>query len=57
MANISIFEATGLSFINFPISEVNKTTPREVIINLNSLEQDLQTIKIFIYIKKNKSGN
>ena len=57
MANISSFEPVGLSFINLLISEIDKTIPQEVILNLNSLEKDLQTIKIFISIEKNKSSN
>ena len=57
MANISSFEAPGLSFIDSPISKVGKTIPREVILNLKGLEEDLQQIKIFISIEKDKNGN
>ena len=41
MVNISLFEAPGLSFIDSPISDTNKTTPREVILGLTELEQEL----------------
>ena len=54
MANISSFEVLGLSFIDSSISEADKTIPREVILNLKGLEEDLQQIKIFISIEKDK---
>ena len=52
MANISSFEATGLSFINSLISKLDKTTLREVILNLTGLEEALKTAKIFISVGK-----
>ena len=57
MTNISSFEALELSFIDSPISEVDKTMPRDVILSLTCLEKDLQTIKIFISVKKDKYRN
>ena len=57
MANISSFEASSLSFINFPISEFDKTTPREVILGLTGLEKELQSTKIFISVEKDKNRN
>ena len=57
MANISLFEALGLSFIDSLISKADKTTSREVILGLHSLEKDLQQTKIFISIEKDKNRN
>ena len=53
MANISSFEASGLSFVDFPISELDKTTLCEVILNLKGLEEDPKDTKIFISVEKN----
>ena len=57
MANILSFEATRLSFINSSIFKLDKTTLREVILNLTELEEDLTTTKIFISVEKNRDGN
>ena len=57
MANISLFEVTGLSFIDSPISELDKTTLREVILNLTGLKEDLITTKILILVEKNRDSN
>ena len=57
MANISHFEAPGLSFINSPISDTDKTIPREVILDLTGLNQELQNTKIFISVEKDWHGN
>ena len=48
MANISSFEAIEHSFIDSPISKLNKTTLREVILNLTELEKDLKTEKKYL---------
>ena len=57
MANILSFEAARLSFIDSPISEADKTTPRKVILDLKGLEEENKEIKIFISVKKDKHGN
>ena len=36
---------------------MDKTTLREVILNLIGLEEDLKTIKIFISVEKNRESN
>ena len=57
MANISSFKVAGLSFIYSLISKLDKTTPREVILNLKRLEEDVKETKIFILVEKNKDWN
>ena len=57
ISNISSFEVAGLSFIDSLISELDKTTPKEVILNLKGLKEDVKEIKIFILVEKNKDSN
>ena len=57
MASISSFEVAGLNFIDLPTSNQDKTTPREVILQLKDLEEEAKETKIFISVKKNRSGN
>ena len=52
IANISYFEAPGLSFIDSPISNIDKITLREVILDLTDLNEELQNTKIFISVEK-----
>ena len=57
ISNISVFEAADLSFVDSPISKEDKTTPREVILNLTSLEEENKEVKIFISVEKDKNSN
>ena len=52
MTNISLFEVSGLSFLDSLISELDKTTLRKVILDLKRLKEDLRETKIFISVEK-----
>ena len=47
----------GLSFVDSPITKEYKTIPREVILNLTSLEEEIKEVKIFILVEKDKNSN
>ena len=47
------FKVRGLLFIDLPISKTNKTTLREVILNLKGLDDELKDTIIFISVEKN----
>ena len=51
------FEANGITFIDSLISEIDKITPWEVILNLKGLDKETKNKNIFILIKKNSKGN
>ena len=55
MVNIMSFKAADLSYLDSPINDTDPTTPRQVILNLNGLEEDTKLQKIFISIKKIKT--
>ena len=57
MANISLFEVSELSFSDSLISDLDKTTSREVILSLTGLEAEFQLTKIFILLEKDKNVN
>ena len=46
MANIMPFEATGITFIDSPISKADKVTPYEVILNLKGLDEETKANNI-----------
>ena len=54
ISNIMAFETRELSFINSLISETDKTTSREVILNLKELEDESKDTNIFILVEKNR---
>ena len=57
MANISLFEVSRLSFLDSPISELDKITLREFILDLKGHQKNLHKIKIFISVEKDRHGN
>ena len=57
MSNIMLFESLGLTYLDSPISVSNNTTPRQVILNLKKLVEEIKEEKIFISVEKNKNRN
>ena len=57
IVNIMSFEVAGLSHLDSPMSNMDLTAPRQVILNLNGLKEDTKSQKVFISIEKNKDGN
>ena len=55
LTNISMFEAQGISWIDSPISNTIKESPRDLVLKIESKEQLGQ--KLFVVLEKNKSGS
>ena len=51
------YEAPYISYINTLISDKDKTTPYEVILNLKGLTEETKEENIFISIEKNHHSN
>ena len=57
LANIILFKAVGLLFIDSKINDSDKTTSREAILQLTSLEGESKSERIFLSIKKDYYNN
>ena len=57
MLSVASFEASGLSYLDNPISGEDKTTPRQVMLNLKGSEEETNNEKIFISVENNRNGN
>ena len=57
MENIILYEAPGISYINSPLSNTDKTIPYQIILELKGLTEETKEEKIFISIEKDQSGN
>ena len=57
LANIILFEAEGLAFIDSPISSKDKRILRELILNLKGISEDNKNENIFISVGKDYKRN
>ena len=57
MLNILSFEVHSLTYLDRPISELDPTTPRQVILLLTGLTNDAKEEKVFITVEKDYNGN
>ena len=57
LANIMVFEAEGLTYIDSAISSSDKCTLRELILELKGLLEENKNDIIFISVEKDYKGN
>ena len=57
MDNIMSYEASGLYYIDQLLSNKDKTTLQQLILNLKGLTEETKKKKIFISVEKDTNGN